>query len=58
MYNVLYPILYPVLLVSKLVIPKFVTNTERVGQAMLRIAKKGFAKKVLENPDINAASAS
>ena len=58
MYNVLYPILYPLLLVSKLVIPKFVTNTERVGQAMLRISKKGFPKKVLENPDINVASAS
>ena len=58
MYNVLYPLLYPLMLVAKLVIPKFVTNTERVGQAMLRIAKKGFPKKVLENPDINAASAS
>ena len=58
MYNVLYPILYPVLLLSKLVIPKFVTTTERVGQAMLRITKKGFPKKLLENPDINVASAS
>ena len=58
MYNVLYPILYPVLLVAKLVIPKFITNTERVGQAMLRISKNGFPKKVLENPDINVASAS
>jgi hypothetical protein len=25
---------------------------------MLRIAKKGFPKRVLENPDINAASGS
>jgi uncharacterized protein YbjT (DUF2867 family) len=56
LYNVLYPLLYPFMLVAKLVTPQFVTNTERVGQAMLRIAKQGFPKKVLENPDINAAS--
>jgi uncharacterized protein YbjT (DUF2867 family) len=58
LYNVLYPLLYPLMLVAKLVTPKFVTDTERVGQAMLRISKKGFPKRVLENPDINAASGS
>jgi uncharacterized protein YbjT (DUF2867 family) len=56
LYNVLYPLLYPLILVARLVAPNFVTNTERVGQAMLRISKKGFPKNVLENPDINAAS--
>jgi uncharacterized protein YbjT (DUF2867 family) len=56
LYNVLYPLLYPLLLVAKLVAPRYVTNTERVGRAMLRIAKRGFPKKVLENPDINAAA--
>jgi hypothetical protein len=44
------------MLVARLVTPGFVTDTERVGRAMLRIAKKGYPKKVLENPDINAAS--
>jgi uncharacterized protein YbjT (DUF2867 family) len=58
LYNVLYPILYPLILVAKLVSPKSVTNTERVGQAMLRISKNGFPKRVLENPDINVASGS
>ncbi len=33
-------------------------GTGMVGQTMLRIAKKGFSKKLLENPDINAASVS
>jgi uncharacterized protein YbjT (DUF2867 family) len=56
MYNLLYPLLYPLMLVARLVTPGFVTDTERVGRAMLRIAKKGYPKKVLENPDINAAS--
>jgi uncharacterized protein YbjT (DUF2867 family) len=58
LYNVLYPLLYPLMVVAKRVTPGFVTTTERIGRAMLRIAKKGFPKKVLENPDINAASRS
>jgi uncharacterized protein YbjT (DUF2867 family) len=57
LYNVLYPLIYPLMLVTELVAPRFVTDTERVGQAMLRIAKQGFAKKVLENPEINQAAA-
>jgi uncharacterized protein YbjT (DUF2867 family) len=58
LYNVLYPLLYPLVVVAKLVVPTRITDTERVGKAMLRIAKRGFPKKVLENPDINAASGS
>jgi uncharacterized protein YbjT (DUF2867 family) len=57
LYNVLYPLIYPLMLVTKVVAPGFVTNTERVGQAMLRVARNGFAKKVLENSDINVAAA-
>jgi uncharacterized protein YbjT (DUF2867 family) len=56
LYNILYPMLYPVMLVAKLVAPGFVTNTERVGRAMLRVARHGFPKRILENPDINAAA--
>jgi uncharacterized protein YbjT (DUF2867 family) len=58
LYNVLYPLLYPLILVARLLTPNFITSTERVGQAMLRVSRKGFPKKVLENPDINAASGS
>jgi uncharacterized protein YbjT (DUF2867 family) len=57
LYNVLYPVLYPVMLLMKIVSPKYVTDTERVGKAMLRVARDGFDKQVLENPDINAAAA-
>jgi uncharacterized protein YbjT (DUF2867 family) len=58
LYNMLYPFLYPAILAARLVSPNVVTDTERVGQAMLRIAGKGFPKKVLENRDINAAASS
>jgi uncharacterized protein YbjT (DUF2867 family) len=57
LYNVVYPFIYPLMLVTKVVAPGFVTNTERVGQAMLHVARNGFATKVLENSDINAAAA-
>jgi uncharacterized protein YbjT (DUF2867 family) len=58
LYNLLYPLLYPLMLVAKRVAPRFITDTARVGQAMLRVARKGFPKQVLENPDINAAAES
>jgi uncharacterized protein YbjT (DUF2867 family) len=58
LYNVLYPLLYPLMVVARVVAPGFVTDTDRVGRAMLRIAKEGYPKKLLENPDINAASGS
>lgn len=57
LYNVLYPVLYPLMLLIKLVNPKIVTDTERVGRAMLNVYRRGFPKQVLENPDINAAAA-
>lgn len=33
------------------------TNTQSVGRAMLRVARSGAEKKILENPDINGAAA-
>lgn len=56
MYNVLYTVLYPLALLMKLVAPGMITSTERIGQAMLHIARRGYPKKVLGNPDINAAA--
>jgi uncharacterized protein YbjT (DUF2867 family) len=58
LYNLLYPILLPLIFVARLVAPGSITDTERVGRAMLRIARKGYPKRILENRDINAASVS
>ncbi len=33
-----------------------VTDTEKVGRAMLSVARNGYPKRILENKDINAAS--
>jgi uncharacterized protein YbjT (DUF2867 family) len=37
--------------------PDSITTTERVGRAMLWVARHGYEKQVLESPDINAAAA-
>lgn len=57
MYNVLYVALYPVVLIARLVAGRHITTTERVGRAMLRVAKRGFPKPVLGNVEINEAAA-
>jgi uncharacterized protein YbjT (DUF2867 family) len=33
--------------------PKYVTTTEQMGHAMIRVAQEGFPKSVLESSDIN-----
>lgn len=34
--------------------PKFMTTTEQVGRAMIKVAKDGYPRPVLESEDINA----
>jgi hypothetical protein len=34
-------------------LPNSVTTTEQVGRAMLKVAKQGAPKQVLDNQDIN-----
>jgi uncharacterized protein YbjT (DUF2867 family) len=34
--------------------PKFMTTTEQVGRAMIKVARDGFPRPVLESEDINA----
>ena len=54
LYQAFYDVLgslYPVL---KRLLPGHVTTTENVGRAMIQVAAGGYAKRVLENRDINA----
>ncbi len=52
-YNALYAVLWPL---TYLVPGRFKTTTERVGRAMLNVARHGFDKPVLESEDINRAA--
>ena len=37
--------------------PNAVTTTERMGRAMIAVARRGYPKPILEAADINAAAA-
>jgi uncharacterized protein YbjT (DUF2867 family) len=52
-YRVFYILLGPVLPLLKGRFPKYVTTTEQIGRAMLKVAKRGWPKRVLETDDIN-----
>jgi uncharacterized protein YbjT (DUF2867 family) len=53
-YRVLYALTAPVWILGDRLSPKYFTNTEKLGRAMLKAAKVGAPKKVLESADINA----
>ena len=52
-YRALYALMGPFYPVWKVLLPKYVTTTECVGRAMLKVAKQGAPKHVLENQDIS-----
>jgi uncharacterized protein YbjT (DUF2867 family) len=56
LYNALYPMLYPVMLIMKALAPARITDTRRIGRAMLNVARRGHPTKILGNPEINAAA--
>jgi uncharacterized protein YbjT (DUF2867 family) len=55
-YRMVYALLGPVFPVVKALAPTHVTTTRNVGLAMIRVARNGYEKPVLENPDINAVA--
>lgn len=53
LYQIFYAVMGPLLPPLKKFLPKYVTTTEQVGRSMIKIAKQGWLKLVLENSDIN-----
>jgi uncharacterized protein YbjT (DUF2867 family) len=53
LYRVFYVLMTPVYPLLKLFFPRHVTTTEKVGIAMIKVAKHGASKNILENADIN-----
>jgi uncharacterized protein YbjT (DUF2867 family) len=53
MYRILYRAIAPLYPLLKAVVPRYVTTTERIGRAMIAVARTGAPKRVLENADIN-----
>jgi uncharacterized protein YbjT (DUF2867 family) len=56
-YRILYTLTGPILPLLKGLFPNNVTTTEQVGRAMLKVAKSGYPKFILETRDINSLSA-
>jgi hypothetical protein len=54
LYRALYTAIGPLLPVLRRFFPQFVTTTEQIGLAMLKVAKHGATKSILESSDINA----
>ena len=54
MLRVLYAVVGPLYPLWKALFPDHVTTTEVLGRAMIRAAREGAPKRVLENRDINA----
>jgi uncharacterized protein YbjT (DUF2867 family) len=57
-YRVMYALMSPVLPLLRRLLPQYVTTTELLGRAMIRVAKSGYPKRVLESRDINQAAMS
>jgi uncharacterized protein YbjT (DUF2867 family) len=49
----IYVVTSPLLTLLNKMAPKYVTTTEQVGRAMIKVAKQGYPKSVLESEDIN-----
>lgn len=53
LYQVMYTLLAPLYPLWKTLAPNLVTTTEKVGQAMIRVAREGYPRAVIETRDIN-----
>jgi uncharacterized protein YbjT (DUF2867 family) len=53
-YQAAYVVAAPVLTLLNRIAPKYVTTTEQVGRAMIKVARDGYPRPVLESEDINA----
>ena len=52
-YQAAYVVAAPVLTLLNRVAPKYMTTTEQVGRAMIKVAREGYPRAVLESEDIN-----
>jgi len=57
LYRIAYLIMSPLVPAIRALFPNAVTTTERVGRAMIAVARDGYATAILEPVDINAAAA-
>jgi uncharacterized protein YbjT (DUF2867 family) len=54
LYRVFYKLMTPLLPALKALFPRSIITTEQLGRAMLRLARSGYSKKILETRDLAA----
>ena len=57
LYQALYTVVSPLYPILKRIFPRFLTTSQILGRAMIRIAASGYPKSVIEIPDINELGA-
>jgi uncharacterized protein YbjT (DUF2867 family) len=55
-YRIFYSVTKPLLPILRRLFPQYITTTELLGRAMIRVSQSGYPKRVLETRDINNAS--
>ena len=55
-YRIIYAFAKPLFPLLKLLFPNYISTTEDLGRVMIRVAKGGFPKPILENRDISKVS--
>lgn len=55
-YRIFYSMTKPLLPLFRWLFPQYLTTTELLGRAMIRVAQSGYPKRILETRDINKAS--
>jgi hypothetical protein len=53
LYRLIYELTAPLLPLLQRWLPDSITTTEQIGKAMLKVAKDGAPRPILENADIN-----
>jgi uncharacterized protein YbjT (DUF2867 family) len=54
LYRIFYSVSAPLLPILKRLFPRSITTTEELGRAMIKVAREGASKRVLETEDIKA----
>jgi hypothetical protein len=53
-YQAIYTVSAPLFSLLKAIAPSYVTTTEQLGRAMIKVARDGYRKPVIESDEINA----
>jgi len=57
LYQAFYTVAAPLTPLLRRLLPRYWTTTENLGRAMIRVARDGYAKRILDSVDINALAA-